>query len=47
MVMLQIDIPPEMSKKLKIFKIINNFDTQEQAMLFILQKTLVDKEEQD
>lgn len=33
---LQIDIPEEASKKLKIYKIENNLNTQEEALIEIL-----------
>ena len=44
---LQIDIPDEVSKELKIFKIRNDFNTQEQAVIYILKNSLIEVEEQD
>ncbi len=42
---LQIDIPKEMSKELKIYRIRNEFTNQEQAVLFILNEKLNGEDE--
>jgi len=42
---LLIDIPKEMSKELKIFKLENDFNTQEQAIIFILKEKFEENED--
>ena len=42
---LQIDIPKELSKELKIYKLQKDFNTQEEAILFILTEKLCENED--
>ena len=42
-----IEIPKEISKELKIFKLQNDFDTQQQAILYIITEKLIGENEND